>query len=101
MSNPLLARRQELELLQAEVAQEIGVSQPLLSQWEKGDLSWVVEAAVKLSRLYGKPMEELFGPLVEAAPSKSSPAKTSSRPPRKRSGTTTRAVSTPPKARTA
>lgn len=100
MSNPLLARRQELELLQADVAREVGVSQPLLSQWEKGDLSWVVEAAVKLSRLYKTPMEELFGPLVDA-PAKPSPVKTASRPPRKRSGTNTRAVSTAPKARTA
>lgn len=86
MSNRLTDRRVDLDLKQADVAREVGISQPLLSQWEKGQLSGVLISAVKLARRYGLPMEELFGPLVDASEASDDPVPIA--PPRKASGTT-------------
>ena len=68
MSNRLASRRAELGLKQAEVAAEVGISQPLLAQWEKGQISRVVVSALLLARRYGVSCEELFGDLLDAAP---------------------------------
>jgi len=68
MSNRLVSRRAELGLKQAEVAAEVGISQPLLAQWEKGHVSRVVASALLLARRYGVSCEELFGDLLDAAP---------------------------------
>lgn len=100
-SNRLVTRRAELGLKQAEVADAVGISQPLLVQWEKGSISRVVVSALLLARRYGTTCEELFGGLLDAEPvpvpesERVDTVPPPARPARRASGVTRAAVPTP------
>ena len=54
--------RIESGLKQREVAQEIGVLTETISSWETGRYSPTIDNAIKLARVYGKSLDELFLP---------------------------------------
>lgn len=53
--------REEKELKQQNLADELGVSQSLVSLWEKGDIKPRADMLPKLARVLGCSIDDLFG----------------------------------------
>jgi DNA-binding XRE family transcriptional regulator len=61
----LRAARERCGLSQAELAQRAGVSRQLIVTCEQGRHAPAVDAALRLARCLGRPVEDLFAPAVE------------------------------------
>ena len=55
----LKALRLKKGLSQAELAERLGVSQPLISQYENGSTSPTAELSVKIAELFGTTVERM------------------------------------------
>ena len=62
MKNRLKVLRAENDWTQAELADRIGVARQTIVALEKGKYSPSLELAFRLSKLFGKPVEEIFDP---------------------------------------
>ncbi|TWS20845.1 helix-turn-helix transcriptional regulator [Tsukamurella asaccharolytica] len=58
--NPVRARRRARRITQAELAAAVGVSRQTVVSVEKGDYAPSVYLAVKIARVLGSTVEELF-----------------------------------------
>ena len=61
MQNSLRVERAVLRLTQDELARRIGVSRQTINAMEAGKYVPSTLLALKLARVFGKPVEELFG----------------------------------------
>lgn len=68
--------RKERGVTQIELAERLGVTQPLVSNWERGEIRLHGELIVELARIFGVSADELLG--------LSAPTATSSSPARRR-----------------
>jgi putative transcriptional regulator len=62
MKNRLKVLRAENDWTQAELADRIGVARQTIVALEKGKYSPSLELAFRLSKLFGKPVEQIFDP---------------------------------------
>ena len=62
MKNRLKVLRAENDWTQAELADRIGVARQTIVALEKGKYSPSLELAFRLSKLFGRPVEEIFDP---------------------------------------
>ena len=62
MKNLLKVLRAENDWTQAELADRIGVARQTIVALEKGKYSPSLELAFRLSKLFGKPVEQIFDP---------------------------------------
>ena len=62
MKNRLKVLRAENDWTQAELADRIGVARQTIVALEKGKYSPSLELAFRLSKLFGKPVEDIFDP---------------------------------------
>jgi putative transcriptional regulator len=62
MKNRLKVLRAENDWTQAELADRIGVARQTIVALEKGKYSPSLELAFRLSKLFGKAVEEIFDP---------------------------------------
>lgn len=60
MKNKLKVCRAELDLTQAQLAERIGVTRQAINAIELGKFVPSTVIALKMSRLFGKPIEEFF-----------------------------------------
>ena len=65
MENKIWILRQTLEMRQGDVAKLIGVSQATICSWERGNTFPPVTAGIKLQKLFGVPLEEIFPEEIE------------------------------------
>ncbi|AMJ64080.1 helix-turn-helix transcriptional regulator [Hymenobacter sp. PAMC 26628] len=61
MTNNLRVERAVLRLTQDELARRIGVSRQTINAMEAGKYVPSTALALKLARVFGKPVEQLFG----------------------------------------
>jgi putative transcriptional regulator len=62
MKNRLKVLRAENDWTQAELADRVGVARQTIVALEKGKYSPSLELAFRLSKLFGKPVEQIFDP---------------------------------------
>ncbi len=60
MKNRLKVARAEMDLTQAELAERIGVTRQAINSIELGRYVPSTLLALKMARLFGKPVEEIF-----------------------------------------
>ncbi len=68
VKNRLKVLRAERDWTQAELARRLGVSRQTVNAIETGRFDPSLPLAFRIARLAGRPIEELFFPLEEAAP---------------------------------
>ncbi len=69
MKNRLKVLRAENDWTQAELADRVGVARQTIVALEKGKYSPSLELAFRLSKLFGKPVEQIFDPeIVDGKP---------------------------------
>jgi putative transcriptional regulator len=62
MKNSLRVLRAERNWTQAELAEQLGVSRQTVNVIENGKYDPSLPLALKIGRLFGKPVEQIFGP---------------------------------------
>jgi transcriptional regulator with XRE-family HTH domain len=66
--------RKERGITQTELAERVGVTQPMISGWERGDLRLHGELITQLCQIFGVSADEILG-LQPSPPSPASPAR--------------------------
>ena len=61
-------RRRVLKMSQQELAERMGISQPMISQWESGDCNFTISALAQISEILGLDLKVDMS--VKADPSK-------------------------------
>ena len=61
IANRLVELRKQKGLSQEELADKLGISRQAVSKWERAEAGPDVDNAIRLSRLYGVSLDELFG----------------------------------------
>lgn len=61
IANRLVELRKQKGLSQEELADKLGISRQAVSKWERAEAGPDVDNAIRLSRLYGISLDELFG----------------------------------------
>ena len=61
LNDKLRELRKEREMTQEAVAEQLGVSAQTVSKWEKGTQMMGVDKYIRLSALYGVPVDYLLG----------------------------------------
>ena len=65
MRNRIRVLRAELEWSQAEVADRLGIARQTINALETGKYAPSLPLAFKISKLFKKPVEEIFDPVSE------------------------------------
>lgn len=61
-SSPVRERRKQMRVTQAELAEQVGVSRQTIISVERGDYAPSVYLAIRIARVLGRAVEELFAP---------------------------------------
>jgi putative transcriptional regulator len=80
MKNQLRALREDLGWTQGALADQLGVSRQTVNALETGRYDPSLPLAFRLSRLFGRPIEQIFDPQDELQTPASAPGPSSGRP---------------------